>query len=194
MLRSPNPITLLESRDGVCGNAGEEVLGRRKWRGDVDSATQDYSYVLFVRQETGIATAPLRAILGQFQRVSQRKLSLGSNERARVAKGGLSALLALALCAGCVQAASSPPLSPADVSKPWTRLYVPEADGTERVIATPQGYFALTRQTIGEPRAPSGWSSYLYRSNDGVRWQQILRHQREVLLGFAALPMATAAS
>ena len=86
-----------------------------------------------------------------------------------------------------MQAASSPPLSPADVSKPWTRLYVPEADGTERVIATPQGYFALTRQTIGEPRAPSGWSSYLYRWNHGVRWQQILRHQREVLFGFRGI-------
>jgi hypothetical protein len=58
-----------------------------------------------------------------------------------------SALITFALCVGCASSASPPPpLSPADVSKTWLQLYVPEANGSEGVIETPQGYFALTRQ------------------------------------------------
>jgi hypothetical protein len=55
----------------------------------------------------------------------------------------------------------------------WQELGLPAASNGPDLASTPSGWFALSRRSVGDARAPSAWESYLYRSSDGIRWQSV---------------------
>jgi hypothetical protein len=55
----------------------------------------------------------------------------------------------------------------------WQELGVPGASNGPDLASTPSGWFALSRRSVGDAKAPAAWESYLYRSADGVRWQAV---------------------
>jgi hypothetical protein len=61
----------------------------------------------------------------------------------------------------------------AAVAATWQELGLPAASSGPDLAATPTGWFALSRRTVGDARAPSAWESYLYRSSDGIRWRMV---------------------
>jgi hypothetical protein len=97
---------------------------------------------------------------------------------------------ACVLGAGCASR-SAPPLTAQDLSKPWTLLYVPHGSGVERVLETPHGFQALSREFVGDGKAPSGVNSYLYQSSDGVRWRLIHLERRREVFGLRGIAYGT---
>ena len=65
------------------------------------------------------------------------------------------------------------PLPPGATEATWQELGLASVSNGPAVAATPLGYLALSRRSVGDAKAPSAWESYLYRSTDGVRWQQV---------------------
>lgn len=59
-----------------------------------------------------------------------------------------------------------------DLSKRWIALYVPHVAELPHIVATPSGFFALSREIVGDGKVIRGTKSYLYRSDDGIRWQR----------------------
>ena len=55
----------------------------------------------------------------------------------------------------------------------WQELGVPGASNRPALAATPTGFLALSQRQLGDAKAPSAEESYLYRSTDGIRWQQV---------------------
>lgn len=55
----------------------------------------------------------------------------------------------------------------------WQELGVPGAGNRPALATTPTGYYALSRRSVGDSRAPSAWESHLYRSTDGICWQRV---------------------
>lgn len=54
----------------------------------------------------------------------------------------------------------------------WRLIEVPALD-LPSVVSTPEGWFALSRRSLGEGKALLGFETALYRSHDGVRWTSI---------------------
>jgi hypothetical protein len=69
--------------------------------------------------------------------------------------------------------AAQAPLDEAAREANWLELGVPGVSNRPALASSPSGWLALSRRSVGDARAPSGWESYLYRSNDGVRWQKV---------------------
>jgi len=67
----------------------------------------------------------------------------------------------------------APALPPGALEATWQELGVAAASNGPAVAATPIGYLALSQRSVGDAKAPSAWESYLYRSTDGVLWQQL---------------------
>jgi hypothetical protein len=76
------------------------------------------------------------------------------------------------------QAAAPPALGSAALGGTWQELGVPGASILPALASTPSGWLALSRRSVGDARAPSASESYLYRSNDGIRWQQVALSDR----------------
>jgi hypothetical protein len=55
----------------------------------------------------------------------------------------------------------------------WRIIEVPTASNEPRIVKSPLGWLALSRRSIGDTRAPSGYESVLYRSTDGVHWTSL---------------------
>jgi hypothetical protein len=70
--------------------------------------------------------------------------------------------------------ASTPPvLGDAALGATWQELGVPGVGNRPALASTPRGWFAVSRRSVGDGKAPSAWESYLYRSADGVGWQRV---------------------
>jgi hypothetical protein len=76
------------------------------------------------------------------------------------------------------QATTPPALGAAALEATWQELAVPGATLSPALASTPSGWLALSRRSVGDPKAPSAWESYLYRSTDGIRWQQVALSER----------------
>ena len=60
------------------------------------------------------------------------------------------------------------------LAREWQQLPNPHRGGGSRVLATPLGWFSLSSRAYGvDSRVPSGFESYLYRSEDGVHWRLV---------------------
>lgn len=97
--------------------------------------------------------------------------------------------LGLSACGGAAEQSSPPRASEEDLAHAvneadpllpegaaqatWQELGVASASHGPALAATPAGYFALSQRSVGDAKAPSAWESYLYRSTDGVHWQQV---------------------
>lgn len=55
----------------------------------------------------------------------------------------------------------------------WRLIEVPAATNQPSLVHTPIGWLALSSRAIGDGRAPSGYESALYRSQDGVHWEAL---------------------
>jgi hypothetical protein len=55
----------------------------------------------------------------------------------------------------------------------WQELGIPGVTHSPDLARTPSGWLALSRWAVGDQRAPSSWESVLYRSTDGIRWQDV---------------------
>ncbi len=117
------------------------------------------------------------------------KLRLGSGALATIL--GLSTSAALGSCGGATEPplgqqardATNPggdpgataPALPREVAvaSTWQELGVPGAGNRPDLASAPSGWFALSQRSVGDTRAPSAWESYLYRSEDGIRWQVV---------------------
>jgi hypothetical protein len=67
---------------------------------------------------------------------------------------------------------SGGPLSGDDLQRPWLQLYVPHALEAAHVARGAAGFLAVSREMLGG-KAILAVNNYLYRSDDGVRWQRL---------------------
>lgn len=81
---------------------------------------------------------------------------------------------------------SEPELVAEQLTRPWARLYVPRAVEAPHVVRYPGGYLAVSREIVGG-KVLSAVYNYLYRSNDGVRWERLPLEGVSPLFGFRGL-------
>ena len=79
-----------------------------------------------------------------------------------------------------------PDLGAEQLIRPWVRLYAPRAFEAPHVVRYPGGYVAVSREFVGG-KALTGVYNYLYRSDDGVRWERLPLEGVSPFFGFRGL-------
>ena len=102
----------------------------------------------------------------------------------------VAALLALS-CGSAMEGRSreevpEPDLVAEQLTRPWVKLYVPRAVEAPQVVRYPGGYVAVSRELVGG-KALTGTYNYLYRSDDGVRWERLPLEGVSPFFGFRGL-------